>query len=439
MLEPNAAWSGRLRAIFGVPLGAVERDQIEALVTRAVSEDADLDFKETLYGNAAGDRHELCKDIAAMRNHIGGVIVLGRRDEGGIAVGCPGVELSENEAARMRQIVAANTAPHADFEIMQVPGGSVGSGFYLLVADPSPFRPHAVVVNDGLRYPRRDGTTTRWLSEVEVADLYRDRFRGQADQLDRLVRIGDEARDRVAPDGPWLVAAAVPNHGGALSISFAGRRAVQDWAQAEHTSNDFIDGFFQPPAAVMAGVGVERYTLQTQFDQGQRASFMYAECHVDGAAAAARKLYVPSSDDGVTVLGTNLVLTAARSLRLIGRHAMRAGGYADAAVHLRVLGSNMRLGYLRDGFVQRYETGLTITEAHSRHTLPLSALVGERQEVFGAVRVMLNDIFNAFGRAEIPHVAVDGGLRLSYFQDPELAAQWAQTHGVPTSTETLSE
>jgi hypothetical protein len=153
MPDLDPAWSSRLRVIFGAPLREIAHEHIEALAPGRVSEDADLDFKETLYGSSAGESHELCKDICAMRNDRGGVIVLGVRDENGVAVTCPGVALSDGEARRMRQIVAAGTAPHAEFEIRPVPGVTEGSGFYILVADPSPFRPHAVVVNDGLRYP----------------------------------------------------------------------------------------------------------------------------------------------------------------------------------------------------------------------------------------------------------------------------------------------
>lgn len=112
--------------------------------------------------------------------------------------------------------------PTPAFNIKPVPGTTVSKGFYLLIAQPSPFRPHAVVAGDGLRYPRRDGSTTRYLSEIEVADKYRGRFRGEREQLDRLDRIGREALDRVKKDGPWLVAALVPNSAGAMSISFRG-------------------------------------------------------------------------------------------------------------------------------------------------------------------------------------------------------------------------
>jgi hypothetical protein len=434
----DPTWSGRLRAVFGAPLPEIGIEHIEALVRANVPEEADLDFKESLYANSASGRHELCKDIAAMRNNRGGVIVLGVQDADGVAVACPGVPLSDDEARRMRQIVAGGTAPHAEFDIRAIPRGSDGTGVYLLVAEPSPFRPHAVVVNEGLRYPRRDGSTTRWLSEVEVADLYRDRFRGQDEQLDRLVRVGNEARDRLAPEGPWLIAAIVPNHAGALGIDFAGRRSIEEWARTEHGSSDFIDGFFQPPGVAIAGVGVERYTLMTHFDQGKRASYVYAECHTDGTATAAHTVYAPTSADGsVTVLGTSLVITTAKCLRLIGDHAVRAGAYGDAAAHLQLVGSNMYLGYIEHSFAQRHDSGLVLSEVYSEHTLPLESLVSQPQLLFVAVRVMLSDVFNAFGRAEVPHIAVDGTLRLSYFQDPELA-QSAAAAGIATSVETVN-
>lgn len=151
-----------------------------------------------------------------MRNHRGGIVVLGIQDDDGVAVQAPQVALSDAEARRMRQIVASGTAPYAEFEIEPISGDEDGRGFYVLVAPPGPGRPYAVTSGETLRYPMRDGTLTRWLQEVEVADLYRDRFRGQTDQLDRLERIGAEVISELARDGPCLVAAAVPNQRGSL-------------------------------------------------------------------------------------------------------------------------------------------------------------------------------------------------------------------------------
>jgi hypothetical protein len=338
----------------------------------------------------------------------------------------------------MRQIVAQGTTPHAAIDIQPVPGKTSGEGFYLLIAQPSPFRPHAVVAGKGFRYPRRDGSTTRYLSEIEIADMYRSRFRGEGEQLDRLERIGQEALGRVAEDSPWVVASLVPNNSGALPISFSGRSAIEQWAREECCSNDGIDGFF--PAAAIAGVGVERYSIATVYDGGTRPSAAYAQCHVDGASAAALGFRQQGNDaDGITVFDTDLLWRTAKALRLIGRHAVRAGAYGEAAVHLQLVGEGMYLGFYRDGFPQRFkDTNLSISQAHSRHTVPLESLVGDLQELFVATRLMLNDIFNAFGRAEISHIAQDGTLRLAYFRDPELA-KWAEARGVPTTPQTLPE
>jgi hypothetical protein len=439
MLDGSSpAWTTRLRDVFGAPLAEVSHEHIEGLVSSGAREAADLDFKASLYGKGEQATRELCKDIAAMRNDRGGVILLGVADEDGIAVDCPEVPLSDDEERRMRQIVAAGTTPHAAFDIEPVPGKTSGKGFYLLIAQPSPFRPHAVVVDKGFRYPRRDGSTTRYLSEIEIADMYRSRFRGEGEQLDRLERIGQEALDRVVQEGPWVVASLVPNNSGALPISFSGRSAIEQWAREECCSNDGIDGFF--PSTATAGVGVERYAIATVLDDGKRPSAAYAQCHVDGAGTAALVFYKRGNEtDGITVFGTDLVWRTAKALRLIGRHAVRAGAYGDAAVHLQLVGESMYLGFYRDGFPHRFkDTDLTVSRAHSRHTIPLGSLAGDPQELLAATRLMLNDIFNAFSRAEVPHITQDGTLRLAYFRDPELA-KWAEARGVPTTAETLPE
>jgi Putative DNA-binding domain len=434
----SPAWTTRLRDVFGAPLADVRQEHIEGLVASGAREAADLDFKASLYGKTEQAMRELCKDIAAMRNDRGGVIVLGVADEDGIAVDCPEVQLSDDEERRMRQIVASGTTPHAAFDMQAVPGKTSGKGFYLLIAQPSPFRPHAVVVGEGFRYPRRDGSTTRYLSEIEIADMYRSRFRGESEQLDRLERIGQEALGRVAEDGPWVVASLVPNNSGALPISFAGRTAIEQWARAECCSNDAVDGFF--PVAAMASVGVERYSIATVHDGGKRPTAAYAQCHVDGAGSAALVFYQQGTEpDGITVFDTDILWRTAKALRLIGRHAVRAGAYGDAAVHLQLAGESMYLGSYRGGVPQRFrDTELSISQAHSRHTVPLESLVGDPQNLLAATRLMLNDIFNAFGRAEIPHIALDGTLRLPYFRDSELA-KWAEARGVPATAETLPE
>jgi hypothetical protein len=63
----------------------------------------------------------------------------------------------------------------------------------------------------------------------------------------------------------------------------------------------------------------------------------------------------------------------------------------------------MALGSYRDGIAERYRNPLVVHEARSRHTLSLESIAGDPQQLFGALKVMLGQIFNAFGHAEIAH------------------------------------
>jgi hypothetical protein len=121
---------------------------------------------------------------------------------------------------------------------------------------------------------RPPATATR--PDRDHAQSLGDRFRGERRQTDRVGRIAEEALDRVAkdPDRSWIVASLVPNGSGTLPISFAGRTEIEEWARTAHLTQDRVDGFF--PATPTAGVGVERYALQTVYDATTRPKFAYA-------------------------------------------------------------------------------------------------------------------------------------------------------------------
>jgi hypothetical protein len=118
-----------------------------------------------------------------------------------------------------------------------------------------------------------------------------------------------------------------------------------------------------------------------------------------------------------------------------------AGAYGEATVELRLVGRDMSLGYYEHGhFLRRFPNPLLIKEARSRHTLMLEALAGDPQELLAAVKIMLRQIFNAFGRAEVTHLADDGTIRLLYFGSRQhQLAQWAEARGVATTEETVPE
>ncbi len=181
--ETHAATTSGARA--GRTYRDARQKVLHAAVDNRVREDLDLDFKEAPYGRGDADKHSLAADVAAMGNTVGGVIIIGIPDEEAIAVEATPVGLSEDEELRMYQVVANLVTPAPAFSIRRVETVDETRA-----TSCSPFlsaaAPHAVRVNQNLRYPRRYGTTTAYMSESDVADAYRNRFAAAAGQVERV-------------------------------------------------------------------------------------------------------------------------------------------------------------------------------------------------------------------------------------------------------------
>ena len=180
--------SRRLETLLGAHVDTLMAGDILRLAENQVSEDFDLDFKGTLYGNSDSEQRDLCGDVAALANASGGVIILGVEDnDQDIAVDAPGVALGDAERNRMRQILASGVAPLPAVDIVSVRSDADPEhGWFVLVVPRSMRAPHAVVVNDGFRFPVRHGATTRYLSELELAATYRRRDLHASDVTTKL-------------------------------------------------------------------------------------------------------------------------------------------------------------------------------------------------------------------------------------------------------------
>jgi hypothetical protein len=98
-------------------------------------------------------------------------------------------------------VVASLVAPVPDFDVRMIPddaeGGDGNHGFVAISVERSSAGPHAVAVQTSLRYPRRTGTTTRYLSEPEVADAYRQRLAGLGNVEQRLSQVWADGISRL--------------------------------------------------------------------------------------------------------------------------------------------------------------------------------------------------------------------------------------------------
>lgn len=441
-------WALRLAELVGVPPEEITEEHLARLVAGAVPEDADLDFKQERYGNSDSAKRDLAGDIAAMGNSRGGVIIIGIRDEDDVATELTPVELDSGEEGRIRQIAASNIAPHLTFGVCVVRSEREASkGYYLLIVPPSTLTPHAVRQDRNLRFPRRDGTTTRWLSEPEVADAYRNRFRIASEQTGRVEQILTGGLEVMNLDGDAFVALAiVPTEPGSLTIDLAQVASIQHWASSLGPPN-FFDGFFPAGVSPTAGVGAHRMTLTSLFER-QQPNWQYAELFDDGAGFACQRLMDPRAGSAdrehsdAYVLNEALLWGIGRCLHLVGQHAVQhCGAWGDAVVEARVVGNRMQLAYMHRiggfGSPEPIAGGRERNEAVSRHTIVLEAAATVGQALSAAVRLVATDLFQTFGSPEVRQIAPDGALRARYLSaDRELQA-WAEEHGIDVSNEAV--
>ena len=127
--------SARLEALLGSRLELVQHADLMALISNRVPEAFDLDFKSEMYGPTDRDRRDAATDVAALANTAGGLLVLGiDEDDQARATAAPGLELSEADERRIRQIVGSQVVPMPVLDVLRVedPDRS-GHGLVLIV------------------------------------------------------------------------------------------------------------------------------------------------------------------------------------------------------------------------------------------------------------------------------------------------------------------
>lgn len=440
----------RIELLLATPLADVDAQSLETLVAGSVHEDTDLDFKEKLYGQGDPEKRDLAGDVAAMANTIGGVIVLGIDEVEGAAVKLTPVALSEAEVLRMRQIVTSNVAPVPRFDIHRVPETrGASTGFYLIAVPRSQDAPHAVRVNDALKYPRRDGARTRWLSESEVADAYRSRFQQAASQTERLDQISREGVSALETDETaWLAVAISPLSPGEMQI---GQRTINEartkWAGAWSGGTFGRSLFHAAGSEVSAGVG--RVVLSVGRKAG-KSRWGHAELFQDGAGFAAGPLWtlgppaMPNADL-IQIDDEQLVNAAVSAVRFLVEHAVaHCGAVGDVVAQAQIVVSGQRecwLVYSRQGPRFQFEGSHAVYSFPvSRHQINLDDCQTGAGAVIAA-RMLLTDLFQFMGVAEVPQISANGELRRRYFRTDYVGAleKWAEANGVPMITTLLGE
>ena len=184
-----------------------------------------LEFKREIPGNSDKEKHELCKDIAALANTDGGDLVYGIEEHAGAAGAIQPIASEPADAAmrRIAQVLDAGIEPRIKGITMR--HIDVSGGYAIVLRVPSSFDgPHCIRTNSSRRFVMRNGTNTSDMSFDQLRGAF-DRTATLAERArefirDRLQQIAE--RNTTAPlmEGPQWIVHLVPVAG------LAGRRTV---------------------------------------------------------------------------------------------------------------------------------------------------------------------------------------------------------------------
>lgn len=356
-------WS-RLHEVLGIEPRPLTYADIVRATEQQVREDSTLDWK----AERRTDEHakeELAKDVAAMANSGGGVLVFGVAEVGQEKFPeIRDIALAEQGEQQIRSTVWERVRPLVSgIEVVPLenPDAS-GKGVLIVVVPASAEAPHFYEKNGQPPVaPWRNGLTTANLRERDLERAYRERFARQVDARASLAALVSDAADRLRFDtneasSRWCVVAAHPLGSVPLGMDLptAGdAQAAVEGAVADERmlvrstrTQQFHSLLGQVNQSPRRGLRrwIFRHPWSRTEDDG-RATYEYAELHHDGSVAFA----VPAGDyrtasgrDGREILTAGVVersiiaalaLTRAwqRARSVAGPYAVRVEVIADPA------------------------------------------------------------------------------------------------------------
>jgi hypothetical protein len=200
-----------LHRALGLAPGPLTDDLVDAAVAMRVVETDDLDWKSELPPAKGLPQTDFPKDVAAMANSGGGLIVYGVRESQKAATGR--IDVGEFDEAYERSLrsaaITAISPPVFGVDVHRL--GVEGKRAVAVEVPASIDGPHLIYRNDYFGAPVRNDSDTVWMKEREIEAMYRARFeerRHATQALDALFTETSAGRD--TDKRAWLVAVAHP-------------------------------------------------------------------------------------------------------------------------------------------------------------------------------------------------------------------------------------
>jgi Putative DNA-binding domain len=181
-------------SLLGIPLDKINEADIRNLISVGVGESPYLDYKQQIYGDSGDDRSEFLADISSFANTLGGDLVIGVAESGGLPTILTPVQGDcDQEIRRLEQIALSGLEPRIrSLGIRAIPVSA--GGHVVIVRVPRSFNPpHRVIVRNSNRFWARAGTTKYQPNVEQLRHLFTDAphlaERIRAFQTDRVVKI----------------------------------------------------------------------------------------------------------------------------------------------------------------------------------------------------------------------------------------------------------
>lgn len=186
-------------------------EMIEEAIRQGIAETDGLDWKSRLPPAKGMAETDYPKDVAAMANSGGGMIVYGIREKDKKATGREDTgELVERFEQTLRSVAVTSIHPPVfGLEIVQL--GEEGNRCVAVVVPASVDGPHLIYRGEYFGAPIRNNADTVWMKERDVEAAYRRRFDERRYANEALGRLYDELA--VVPHGEdraWLIAVGRP-------------------------------------------------------------------------------------------------------------------------------------------------------------------------------------------------------------------------------------
>jgi hypothetical protein len=337
--------------------GPVTFEMARQCVDSKLTEADDLDWKERL-PDGRGPRvvAEFCKDVAAMANTRGGLIVYGVTDDA-VFMGVDPADINEQQYAQwVRNLVQPYLS---GMELYALSSDDGTESVFVVDVPASELSPHSVAFDHtrdtakserATVTPYRDGSHTDWMAEHQIARAYAERLTRASDWRAAF----DELRDwtveslagRGGPDAAWLVIVGRPVRPvrrTAPRLDGAAAKAMVDAAQ-HNPVIDYPSRAWALRLAAQEGyttVGLNSWVITNRVTRGtQMQRECYVEFHHDGGFVFVVNLSQLTlrpgiaAPEGYSILNPEVVERACVDLEALVLQVMR-GGRIDSSMRVQ--------------------------------------------------------------------------------------------------------